>query len=402
MDFSIDPQTQELLLEQIQDLVERELYPLETDLETNGIRSLLPKLNEVRGQVRELGFWCPHISREHGGMGLSLVQHALVSAVLGRCQLGHYAFNCQAPDAGNMEILIKHGTPEQKRALLEPLLEGRIRSCFAMTEPERPGIESDLDGDQRGQRRSGLRHQRAQVVYQRRRRSQLCHRHGGDRRPGRSLRSGQYDPGPHGHSGISEAAKHPYHGSRGRRLLQPCGGPLRGLSGSPDNLLGVEGAGFRIAQQRLGAGRIHHCMRWIGIGERSIELMCRRAADRELAPGRLLGSRQIVQTWIADSWTEVRAARLMVLDAAWKMERDGQLGARKEISAIKFYAANVLLKVLDRAIQAHGGLGVTSDTPLAGFFRHERAGRIYDGPDEVHRIVVARELLKEYGVKVTF
>jgi len=138
MDFTIAPQTQELL-EKMQHFVEQELYPLEADLETKGIRSLLPRLKEAREKVRELGYWCPPASREDGGMGLSLVEYGLVSAVLGRSPLGHYAFNCQAPDAGNMEILVKHGTPEQKGAFLEPLLDGRIRSCFAMTEPERPG-----------------------------------------------------------------------------------------------------------------------------------------------------------------------------------------------------------------------------------------------------------------------
>ena len=401
MDFSIDPQTQELL-EKIQDLVERELYPLEAALETNGIKSLLPRLNEVRGKVKELGLWCPHISTEHGGMGLSLVQNALVSAVLGRCQLGHYAFNCQAPDAGNMEILIKNGTSEQKRTFLEPLLEGRIRSCFAMTEPERPGSNPTW------METSAVKDGQDYVINGRKWFTSSA--------DGASFtivmavtdaEAGRYDRAsmilvPMDTPGFRRLRNIPIMGhvgedycSHAEVLFEDCRVPR-------DNLLGVEGAGFRIAQQRLGAGRIHHCMRWIGIGERSIELMCQRVADRELAPGRPLASKQIVQTWIADSWAEIRAARLMVLDAAWKMERDGQLGARKEISAIKFFAANVLLKVLDRAIQAHGGLGVTSDTPLAGFFRNERAGRIYDGPDEVHRIVVARELLKQYGVKVTF
>jgi alkylation response protein AidB-like acyl-CoA dehydrogenase len=159
------------------------------------------------------------------------------------------------------------------------------------------------------------------------------------------------------------------------------------------NRLGMEGAGFVIAQERLGPGRIHHCMRWIGICERAFDLMCERAATRKLAPDKRLGDKQIVQTWIAESRAEINAARLMVLQAAWKIDAKGQHEAREEISLIKFYVAGVLDKVLDRAVQAHGALGVTDDTPLAAFYRHERAARIYDGPDEVHKMVVAKRIL---------
>ncbi|HYY52236.1 MAG TPA: acyl-CoA dehydrogenase family protein, partial [Myxococcales bacterium] len=166
------------------------------------------------------------------------------------------------------------------------------------------------------------------------------------------------------------------------------------------NLLGEEGQGFAIAQNRLGAGRIHHCMRWIGICERAFEMMCQRAADRELAPGKPLATRQTVQEWIADSRASIDAARLMVLHAAWKMERVGQREARVEISTIKFFVANVLQDVLDKAVQVHGALGVTDDTPLAHWYRHERAARIYDGPDEVHKGVVARRVLRGFGVEI--
>jgi len=401
MNFSMDPRTRKLL-EEIQELVEQELYPLESQLETAGVRSLLPGLQEVRKKVRELGYWCPHVPREYGGMGLSLVEHGLVSAVLGRCQLGHYAFNCQAPDAGNMEILIKHATPQQKSTFLQPLLEGQIRSCFAMTEPERPGSNPTW------METSAVRDGPDYVINGRKWFTSAAD--GStfavvmavtDAAAGRYERASMILV-PLETAGFRIVRNIPIMGhagedyfSHGEVLFEDCRVPR-------ENLLGAEGAAFKIAQERLGAGRIHHCMRWIGICERAIELMCRRAADRELSPGQPLGSKQIVQRWIADSWTQTQAARLMVLNAAWKMEEDGQLGARKEISAIKYYAANVLQKVLDRAIQAHGGLGVTSDTPLAGFFRDERAARIYDGPDEVHRIVIARELLRPYGLKVTF
>ena len=167
------------------------------------------------------------------------------------------------------------------------------------------------------------------------------------------------------------------------------------------NLLGQEGRGFEIAQQLLGPGRIHHCMRWIGICERAFEMMCQRAATRLLAPGKPLGSRQIVQEWIADSRAEINASRLLVLQAAEKIEHEGSRAAREDISIIKFYVANVLQKVLDRAIQAHGALGITDDLVLSYWFRHERAARIYDGPDEVHRSVVARIHLKKHGLNLS-
>jgi len=163
------------------------------------------------------------------------------------------------------------------------------------------------------------------------------------------------------------------------------------------NRLGEEGSGFLIAQERLGPGRIHHCMRWIGICERAFELMCRRAASREIAPGKSLASRQIVQAWIAESRAAINAARLLVLDAAWKIDHRGFAAAREEVSLIKFYAAEVMSQVVDRALQVHGALGVSSDTVLAFFYAHERGARIYDGPDEVHKMVVARRITERYA-----
>jgi alkylation response protein AidB-like acyl-CoA dehydrogenase len=166
------------------------------------------------------------------------------------------------------------------------------------------------------------------------------------------------------------------------------------------NLLGDEGAGFAIAQARLGPGRIHHCMRWIGICERALDLLCRRAATRELAPGDYLGSRQSVQNWIAESRAEIHASRLMVLQAAWQIDQRGAKEAREEISLIKFYVARVMQEVVDRAIQVHGALGFSDDLVLSYFYRQGRAARIYDGPDEVHKTVVAKRILKRYGVEI--
>jgi alkylation response protein AidB-like acyl-CoA dehydrogenase len=164
------------------------------------------------------------------------------------------------------------------------------------------------------------------------------------------------------------------------------------------NLLGEEGAGFAIAQARLGPGRIQHCMRWIGVAERSFELLCRRAATRELAPGDVLASRQLVADRIAESRAEIDAARLLVQRAGWRIDREGARAARRDISLIKFFVAGVMTRVIDRALQVHGALGMSDDTILATFYRTERAARIYDGPDEVHRMVVAREALKELGL----
>jgi alkylation response protein AidB-like acyl-CoA dehydrogenase len=175
---------------------------------------------------------------------------------------------------------------------------------------------------------------------------------------------------------------------------------FEGVRVPEDHLLGMRGAGFVIAQERLGPGRIHHCMRWIGICERAFDLMCRRAATRAIGPGKPLGTRQMVQEWIAESRAEIDAARLMVLHAASRIERDGQAAARDEISAIKFFVAGVLGRVLDRALQTHGGLGMTDDTPIAFWYRHERAARIYDGADEVHKASLARRILRRYGLEV--
>jgi len=347
-----------------------------------------------------LGYWCPQIPKDYGGMGLRLLEHGLVSAVLGRSTLGHYVFNCQAPDAGNMEILIAHGTAEQKKNYLEPLLRGEIRSCFAMTEPERPGsnplwMETTARRDGGHYVLNGHKWFTSAAdgaafavvmaitnpeAAPHRRASQIIVPTGA---PGFKLVRNLRVMGHHGED----------YASHGEVVFEDCRVPQT-------NLLGTEGAGFLIAQERLGAGRIHHCMRWIGICERGFDLMCRRAVARELAPGKPLATRQIIQQWIAESRAEINAARLMVLEAAWKIDNFGQLAARVEISCIKFFVADVLLRVLDRAVQTHGALGLTSETPLAAFLAGERGARIYDGPDEVHKMVVARQVLKKYGLQI--
>jgi alkylation response protein AidB-like acyl-CoA dehydrogenase len=400
MDFSL-PKELAPKLDAMRAVVDEDVTPIEKEmLATKSFNAIEPRINQVRAKVKKLGLWAPQIPKAEGGMGLILMEHARVSEVLGRSPLGHYAFNCQAPDAGNMEILIQFAKPEQKENFLKPLLNGDIRSCFAMTEPERPGSNPTWLG-------TTAKKDGSDYVID-----------------GTKWFTSSADGAAFA---IVMAVTNPEASShmRASQIIVPAGTPgfriVRNISvmGEPGdgyashsevafencrvpqtNLLGEEGAGFLIAQERLGPGRIHHCMRWMGIAERSFELMCKRAATREISPGKPLGTKQMVQDFIAESRAEIDAARLMVLHAAWKMENEGAYAAREEISTIKFFAANVLQRVIDRAIQVHGALGVTDDTILAYFYRHERAARIYDGADEVHKSVVAKRILKRYGLSV--
>ena len=398
MDFSTPPELQELL-ERTTNFMEREVYPLE-DAARESFEDALPACDEARERCKAAGLWAPQMPAEYGGMGLGFLPHAHMSEILGRSPLGHYVFGCQAPDAGNMEILHKFGTDAQKERWLRPLATGAIRSCFSMTEPDRAGsnptwMETTAirDGDEwviNGRKwfTTGGHLANFAIVMAVTNPDTAPHKRAsqiivptdtpGFRHVRRLSIMGDLGYGWQSHSEIA---------------YEDCRVPV-------DNLLGQEGFGFMIAQERLGPGRIHHCMRWLGICERSLDLMCKRAAERMIAPGQPLGSRQVVQHWIAESRAEIDAARLMVYQAAWKIDREGARAARNEISAIKFSVAAVLQRVVDRAIQAHGGLGMTDDTPLSWFYRHERAARIYDGPDEVHKTVLARTILKQYGIEL--
>lgn len=399
MDFTI-PQHMQDLLGSVREFMETEVYPLERMGHATSFRSLLPDLKRLRSEVKKRGWWLPQIAKEHGGLGLSLVEHGLLSAELGRSSLGHYCFNCQAPDSGNMEILIQFGTPEQQKAFLEPLLRGEIRSCFAMTEPEHAG---------------------SNPVWM----STTAVKDGGD-----YVLNGHkwYTSSADGAAfavvmAVTDPNQDPHF--RASMILVPLDNPgyrfVRNMGVMGDvgedwashgevrfdncrvpqsNLLGEEGMGFAIAQERLGPGRIHHCMRWIGVCERSFDIMCQHAAQREVAPGVPLGTRQMVQQWIADSRAEINAARLMVLHAAWSVQQHGTKEAREEISLIKFYVANTLQRVVDRAVQCLGGYGVCDDSVISHFYRHERPARIYDGPDEVHKQSVAKRILRRYGISI--
>ena len=398
MDFSLSEKTQ-TVLGMIDDFVARELMPMEEDFLRLPFGSLMPEIEKKRAKVRQMGLWAPGHPKELGGMGLDLVGLGLVSEALGGTPLGHFVFGCHAPDAGNIEILHEHGTPEQKERWLVPLVAGEIRSCFSMTEVELPGSNPVMmdttavkDGDDyviNGQKwyttaadgaafavvmavtdAEAPPHRRASMIIV------------PTDTPGFDL---VRNISVMGHAGEGWA-------SHAEILYHSCRVPQ-------SNVLGPEGSGFAIAQERLAPGRIHHCMRWIGICNRAFDLMCDRANSRTIAPGKVLGERDIVRAWIAESAAEISAARLMTLHTAWKIDQQGWRAAQQDISMIKFTVANTMQRVVDRALQVHGGLGMTDDTLLAFFFRHERAARIYDGADEVHKISLAKRILRDTAIR---
>lgn len=393
--FDTSARIQEIL-SQIREFVREELIPIELRFINEGFYAVEPLLREKRQKVKSLGLWCPQIPSEYGGMGLSLVEHGLVSQELGQTPIGNYVFNCQAPDSGNMEILIEFGTGEQQERFLKPLTNGDIRSCFSMTEPEHAGsnpvVMSTLatsDGDDyviNGHKwfTSSADGAAFAVVM-------AVTNPDADKYARASQILVSMDT-----PGVELVRNISVMGEAGEGWASHAEIRYTNVRVPKSNLLGQEGHGFAIAQHRLGPGRIHHCMRWIGICERAFELMCRYANSREIAPGRKLADQQQIQNWVAESRADINAARLLVLDTAQRIDAEGQYAARDNVSLIKFHVANVLQNVLDRALQTHGGLGMTDDTPIAYFYRHERASRIYDGPDEVHKWSVARRILANY------
>ncbi len=381
MEFTISDKIK-TIVDMINEFVEKEIIPLEPEFLVKDFKELLPVLGEKQAMVKKMELWAPNFPTECGGMGLSLLEHGLVSEALGRSPLGHYVFWCQAPDAGNVEILHEHGTDEQKKRYLNPLVEGKIRSCFAMTEVDMPGsnpvmLESTAvkDGDDyiiNGHKwyttaADGADFAIAMVVT--------------NPEASTYLQASMIIV-PTDTKGFNLVRNIPVMGHKGSDyfshaeiLFESCRVPQK-------NLLGSEGHGFVIAQDRLGPGRIHHCMRWLGICQRALDLMCQRANERIIsASGKTLATRQTVQNWVAESATELQAARLLTLNSAWQIDTVGAKKARDSISMIKFVVANTMNKIVDRALQVHGGLGMTDDTILAFFYRHERAARIYDGAD---------------------
>jgi len=394
-------QNLEQLIANISRFLRDEAYPLEQSFLQQPFKELVSTLAAKRAQVKAAGMWAPHLPKEYGGLGLTLSEFARVSEELGRTPIGHYLFNCQAPDIGNTEILIAHGTEEQKERYLLPLARGEVRSCFSMTEPEHPGSNPTWMST------TATREGDDYVIN--------GHKWFTSSADGASfaiVMAVTNADAPNKYKRASQiVVPIPTQGFAIVRNINVMGEPGSDYASHAEvtytncrvpqtNLLGQEGAGFTIAQERLGPGRIHHCMRWIGICERAFDLMCDYSAHRQLMPGVFVGHKQIVQEWIAESRAEIDAARLLVLDTASRIDRDGANAARHNISMIKFYVAGILGKVLDRAIQVHGALGLTNDTLLSYWYRHERGARIYDGPDEVHKTVVAREALRKFGLNL--
>jgi alkylation response protein AidB-like acyl-CoA dehydrogenase len=348
----------------------------------------------LRREVKEAGLWAPHVPPEAGGTGTGFLDYAYLNEQIGRTVWGQLVFGCQAPDAGNAEILHMFGTEEQKERWLYPLVAGEIRSFFSMTEPEVPGSDPTTlrtravrDGDEwliDGHKwfSSGAEGAAFGIVMAVTDPDAQPHR-----------RASQIVV-PADTPGVEVVRPVAVMGHVGRGWSTHCEVRYTNVRVPSANLLGGEGDGFRIAQKRLGPGRIHHVMRWLGQMQRAFELMCAYSLERETF-GEPLARKQTVQNWIADSYAEIQACRLMTLDAAHKIDAGDE--ARIEISAIKFFAARVLQDVIDRAIQVHGARGLTDETPLAHMAMMARAGRIYDGPDEVHRQVVARRILRAFA-----
>ena len=400
MDFDLSPRVSDLR-DRVRAFMAEHVLPVELE----ALRALDDEVRpgtpypqiivDIRAKAREAGLWNLFMPDERYGAGLTNWEYGIICEETGRSPaIAPMAFNCSAPDTGNMEILAEHGTEEQRAQWLDPLLEGDIRSCFSMTEPEVAGSDpttlrtrAELDGGEwvlNGHKwfTSGAVGASVAIV--------MC----------------VTDPDAHQYaraSMILVPIDNP-----GFNLIRP--GPVMGHDGGPGHceiryedcrvpeasLLGPRQAGFVIAQDRLGPGRIHHCMRAIGTCERAIEMMCRRANTREAFGGKL-ADKQFIQDFVAKSRMEVEQARLLTLMAAWKMDTQGKREARREISMIKVVAANVVMDVLDRAIQVHGSLGMSDDTPLAAMWRFSRMLKIADGPDEVHKMVIARRELDHWA-----
>jgi acyl-CoA dehydrogenase len=387
IDFSIPPDL-EAHRKNVAAFMDQFVYPNEAAfVEDEGLPTELE--HELQRQVKAHGLWAPNLPRKWGGMGIGFIGQALLNEIIGRSVIAPRIFGSAAPDAGNAELLIISATPEQQEEYLRPLASGEVRSCFAMTEPEVAG------SDPTGLRTTATRAGDDWVIN--------GHKWfiSGAIGSAFAIVMAVTDPNAEPHSRASMILVPT--NTPGFNIIRAVGVMGSGGTGGhceirfedcrvpAGNLLGEAGKGFKLAQARLGPGRIQHCMRWIGAAQRSFEMMCNYALERH-SFGEPLANKQTVQNWIADSAAEIEAARLLTLEAAWKMDREED--ARMEISIIKFFAARVLHDVIDRAIQVHGALGYSKDTPLEMFYRDARAARIYDGPDEVHRQAVAQRVLK--------
>ncbi|HEV2369383.1 MAG TPA: acyl-CoA dehydrogenase family protein [Acidimicrobiales bacterium] len=398
-DFSTEPEF-EAKLEWMRGFVRDEIIPLET-LELDH-PTFLKAVRPLQEQVKERGLWASHLPPELGGGGFGQVKLGLMHEILGQCALAPFVFGNNAPDSGNAEIIAvgiesDPGKEWQRERWLQPLLDGRLRSAFSMTEPG-AGADPTLirsaavrDGDQwviNGHKWFTSNGSVADFL----------------------VLMAVTNPDVHAYQGTSmiivpvdtpgveivrdiPTMEHPTdhfgrYGGHSEVIYRDVRVPY-------ENLIGREGEGFLLAQKRLGPGRIHHAMRWLGQSKRAFDMMCERSVSR-FTHGSYLAEKQTIQNWVAESHAEMTAARLMTLYAAWRMDQVGAPAARVEIAMIKFWGAQVLYNVIDRAIQVHGSLGFSTDLPLEHMYRAARAARIYDGPDEVHKVTVARQILKQY------
>ncbi|MGC3863910.1 acyl-CoA dehydrogenase family protein [Micromonospora chersina] len=400
MDFALDPRT-EGLRDNLLDFMDSQVHPAEQvfheqlgQLDDRWAWDSVPVLAELRAAARKRGLWNLFLPGEHGA-GLTNLQYAPLAEITGRSHLAPAAVNCAAPDTGNMEVLAMFGTGQQRERWLEPLLDGEIRSSFAMTEPDVASSDAtniatriERDGDHyviNGRKWwiTGAMNPNARILIVMGKTDPHAERHRQQSMvlvprdtPGLEITRGMevfgYDD--HDHGGHAELAFHD--------VRVPV-----------ENLIGAEGDGFAIAQARLGPGRIHHCMRSIGLAERAVELMCARAEQR-VAFGRPLAEQGVIREWIAESRVRIEQLRLLVLKTAWLMDTVGNKGAHTEIQAIKIATPATVQWILDKAIQVHGAAGLSQDFPLARAYAGIRTLRFADGPDEVHRNALARHELR--------
>jgi acyl-CoA dehydrogenase len=396
-DFSTEPEFRRKL-DWMRSFVREEIWPLETLVDELGWEGLERALLPLKEQVKQRELWAAHLDPELGGQGYGQVKLGLMHEILGSSPIAPLAFGNAAPDSGNSEILALAGSPEQKERYLHPLLAGDLKSAFSMTEPDTAGSDPTLlsttarrDGEHwviNGHKWFSSNGSIADFLI-------VMVVTDPDARPHQRASMLIVDADTPGVRIVRDVAtmEHPWesfgrYGNHAEILYEDVRVPA-------DALLGMQGAGFLIAQQRLYPGRIHHCMRWLGVARRAFDMLCERSLYR-YAHGSTLSEKQTVQNWIADSEAQLQAARLMTLQAAWVMDTEGVAAARKQIALIKFFGAQVLHDVVDRALQAHGSLGYSTDLPLEAMYRYARAARIYDGPDEVHRASVARQILRGY------
>ena len=395
------------LISRVKDFIEKECVPVEHTFHEQiqdgdeRWKSYPPIMNELKDKAKSLGLWNLFLPESEFGAGLTNYEYAHLAEAMGTCHIASEAMNCQAPDTGNMEVIARYGNEDHQKEWLQPLLDGEIRSAFGMTEP---GVASSdatnmqatavLDGDEyviNGEKwwTSGAGDPRCKIIIfmavtnpdaakHQRHSMMLVPMESEGIEIKQMMHVFGYDDAPHGHAHIK----------------------FNNVRIPKDNLLLGEGRGFEIAQGRLGPGRIHHCMRTIGVGERAIDLMCQRGIDPSKMPfGKNIANLGANFDYIAESRIELNAARLLTLDAAHKMDTVGNKIAASEIAQIKVYVPNVVLKIIDRAIQIHGGEGVSQLTPLASMYAHIRTLRLADGPDEVHRRAVARLELGKHVVR---